>query len=149
MIKNAAENLCRFIDPHRVLDSDSHEGSRWPLVILAFDESHILNEFPRRCSWTVFSALRDTLQAIVSKPIFSLFLSTAGSLLQFSPEIESSPSGQVVNHSHRTLDPITEISFDDIAYPAKEYTVLLSEVVTIKWISHLGRPLCAHFTYSF
>ena len=92
--------------------------------------------------------LRHTLQVISERPIFSLFLSTAGSLLQISPEIQSGPSDSVVGHSLRTLDPITEISFDDIAYPAKEDTVSLSEVVTTNWISHLGRPLCVHFTHS-
>jgi hypothetical protein len=140
-IENAAENLCRFIDPHGVLDSN--EGSRWPLVIFAFDESHMLTESPDPCGWTLFSALRDTLRVIVKKPIFSLFVSTAGSLLQ----IESGPWGPI-NDNLRLLDPITEISFDDIAYHAKEDTVSLSEVVTTDWISHLGRPLCVHFTYS-
>jgi len=146
-IQDVAEKLCRFIDPHSALDLE--EGPRWPLVILAFDESHILTEFPRRCHWTLFSELHRTLQVIGKRPIFSLFLSTAGSILQFSPEIKSDPSRRVVNHDLRPLDPITEISFDDIAYSAKENSVTLSEVTTTDWISHLGRPLCVHSPYSF
>jgi hypothetical protein len=143
----AGDSLCQFIDPHGVLDSDA--GSRWPLVILAFDESHILTEFPERCGWTLFSELRRTLQAIIKQPIFSLFLATAGSFHLFSPEIKSDPSRRVIEKSLRPLDPITEISFDDLAYLAKEGTVSLSRVVATDWISHLGRPLCVHLTYSF
>jgi hypothetical protein len=130
-----------------VLDRD--EGSRWPLVILAFDESHILTEFPKCCGWTLFSELRRTLQVIVKQPIFSLFLATAGSFHVLSPEITSHSSNRVVNEFLRPLDPITEISFDDIAYRAEENTVSLSRVVTTDWISHLGRPLYVHFTHSF
>jgi hypothetical protein len=147
-VEEVAKKLCRFIDPHGVLDS-ADPGPRWPLVILAFDESHILTEFPERCDWTLFSELRRTLQAIVKWPIFSLFLSTAGNFHRFSPEIHSDPSRRVVNHDLRPLDPITEISFDDLAFSAKEDTVSLREVVTTEWISHLGRPLCVHFIYSF
>ena len=146
-VKNAAEELCRFIDPHSVLDSD--KGSRWPLVIFGFDESHILTEYPEGCVWTVFSELRRTLQAMGKRPIFSLFLSTAGSFHLFSPEINSDPSNRVTNKDLRPLDPITEISFDDLAYLAEEDTVSLSHVVTTDWISHLGRPLYVHFTYPF
>jgi hypothetical protein len=146
-VKKAADSLCRFIDLHGVLDSDT--GSRWPLVILAFDESHILTEFPEGCGWTLFSELRRTLQAIGKQPIFSLFLATAGSFHLFSPEIRSDPSRRVTDKSLRPLDPITEISFDDLAYPAKEDSVSLSRVVATDWIAHLGRPLCVHFTYSF
>ena len=146
-VKAAGEELCRFIDPHRVLDSAA--GSRWPLVILAFDESHILTEFPERCGWTLFSELRRALQVIVKQPIFSLFLATAGSFHHISPEIKSDPSRRVTDAGLRLLDPITEISFDDLAYLAEEDTVSLSRVVSTDWISHLGRPLCVHFPYTF
>ena len=146
-IEDAAEKLCRFIDPHKALDVG--EGPRWPLVILAFDESHILTEFPEHCDWTLFSELCCMLQVIGNRPIFSLFLSIVGSLVQNSPEIKSDPSSRVVNHNLRPLEPITEICFDDIAYPAQEGRVSLSEVITTDWISHLGRPLCVHFPYTF
>ena len=44
-VNKTGELLCKFIDPRGVLDSD--KGSRWPLVILAFDESHILTDNPK------------------------------------------------------------------------------------------------------
>ncbi len=146
-VTEAGEELCRFIDSKRVLDS--RDGSRRPLILLSFDESHILTDIPKYSSWTVFSELRRVLREIVDHPIFSLFLSTAGSFHQFSPEIRSDPSGRITNHKLTPLHPISEICFDDIAYPAKEYTVSLDRVVKTDWISHLGRPLYVHFTYSF
>jgi hypothetical protein len=146
-VTEAGEELCRFIDSNRVLDS--RDGSRRPLVLLSFDESHILTDTPKYSSWTVFSELRRVLQEIVDHPIFSLFLSTAGSFHQFSPEIRSDPSGRITNHKLTPLHPISEICFDEIARPVKENAVTLDQVVTTDWICHLGRPLYVHFTYSF
>jgi hypothetical protein len=146
-VEEAGERLCRFIDPDSLLDSS--EGSRRPLVILSFDESHILTDIPKCSGWTLFSELRRILREIIDHPIFSLFLSTAGRFHLFSPEIRSDHSNRITNHKLTPLHPISEICFDDIAYPAKEYTVSLDRVVTTDWISHLGRPLYVHFTYSF
>jgi hypothetical protein len=146
-VNEAGEKLCRFIDSERVLNLAS--GSRRPLVILSFDESHTLIDIPKRSSWTLFSELRRVLREIVDYPIFSLLLSTAGRFHQFSPEIRSDPSGRITNHELTPLHPISEICFDDIAYAAKENTVALDKVVTTDWMSHLGRPLYVHFTYSF
>ena len=147
-VETTGGNLCKFIDPQGVLDSDN--GSRWPLVILAFDESHILTDNPKDQSWTLFSELRRTLREIVDLPIFSLFLSTAGSFHLFSPEIKSDHSSRVTNAVLLPLDPVSEISFDDIAFAAQEDTVSLDRVVQTDWMSHLGRPLCVHFyKYTF
>ncbi len=146
-LKEAGERLCRFIDPDRLLDSC--DGSRRPLVILSFDESHILTDNPKRSRWTLFSELRRILREIIDHPIFSLFLSTAGRFHLFSPEIRSDDSNRITNLNLAPLHPISEICFDDMAYPARENTVSLDRVVKTDWISHLGRPLYVHFTYSF
>ena len=146
-VKEAGEELCRFIDPHRLLDSE--KGPRRPLIILAFDESYILTDNPKRCNWTLFSELRRTLRGIVNHPIFTLFLSTAGRFHLFSPEIHSDPSRRVTESDLHPLDPISEVSFDDIAFPARKNTVSLDRVVQTDWISHLGRPLYVHFLYFF
>ncbi|KAI0245807.1 hypothetical protein BJV78DRAFT_1260011 [Lactifluus subvellereus] len=138
-VKEAGQKLCRFVDPHGLLDSDT--GSRWPLVILAFDEAHILTDTPQDTVWTLFSELRRTLRGVIDFPIFSLFLSTAGRFHLFSPEIRSDPSNRITNSYLVPLDPISEISFDDLAFPAREDTVTLDRVVQLDWISHLGRPL--------
>lgn len=138
-IKDSGERLCKFLDRGGVLDSST--GPRRPLVILSFDESHVLTDTPKTGGWTLFVELRRTLREIVGFPIFSLFLSTAGRFHLFSPEIRSDPSTRVSRADLVPLDPISEVSFDDLAFPAKEYTVPLSRVVKLDWISHLGRPL--------
>jgi hypothetical protein len=146
-VKTTGKLLCKFIDPHSVLDSDI--GPRWPLVILAFDESQILTNNPKDRKWTLFSELRRSLREIVDWPIFSLYLSTAGSFHLFSPDIKSDHSSRVTNAALLPLDPISEISFDDLAFPAQEGTVSLDRVIQMDWMSHLGRPLCVYFPYIF
>jgi hypothetical protein len=146
-LEEAGEKLCRFVDPHRLLDSA--EGPRWPLVVFAFDEAHILTDNPPDDDWNLFLELRRILRQIHKFPIFSLFLSTAGRFNLCSSEIRSDPSNRVRDPSFRPLDPISEISFDDLEYPALKDTVTLDRVVQIDWISHLGRPLYVHSSYPF
>lgn len=138
-VSEAGFQLCAFIDPRQILINQ--KGPRRPLIIFSFDESHILTDSYKDREWTKFSVLRSTLQRLVNLPLFSLFLSTAGHFRRFSPEIRSDPSRRVVTEVLRPLDPITEISFDCLANPAKEYSVSLHQVVQIEWIAHLGRPL--------
>lgn len=140
-VKDSGTDLCRFIDPYDVLDSS---GPRRPLLIFSFDESHILTDTPKDAGWTLFVELRRTLRELVDLPIFSLFLSTVGRFHLFSPEIRSDPSTRVAKADLVPLNPITEVSFDDLAFPAKEDTVTLGRVVQVDWISHLGRPLYAY-----
>jgi hypothetical protein len=141
-VLDAGAKLSLFVDPYKLLDSS--QGPRHPLVILTFDESHMLTETPRNKSWTVFSELCQVLGELVEEPIFSLFLSTAGKLHLFSPEIRSDPSRRAKNNDLPCLHPVSEISFDDLAYPAMEDEIMLSQVVQTKWISHFGRPLYVH-----
>src|SRR5258708_38816080 len=112
-LKDAGEKFCRFVDEHSVLDSQN--GPRWPLVILAFDEAHVLrNNPPGQPSWNLFLELRRILQQFHDHAIFSVFLSTAGRFKQFSPDTREPDK--------RPLDPIQEISFDYVAYPALKDT---------------------------
>jgi hypothetical protein len=150
-LQEAGEDLCRFIDEHRL--SDSKKGPRRPLVILAFDEADTLTDNPPdKKNWNLFSELRRVLRQIQHLQIFSLFLSTAGRFDKFSPDVHSDPSARAREpefRDFRPLDPISEISFDDIAYPAPKDTVTINKVVGIKWMSHLGRPLYVHPSYLF
>jgi hypothetical protein len=72
-VKEAGQRHCDLIDPHHVLDSPF--GPRHPLVILAFDEAHVLTSDPGDTYWNVLVELRRTLRITVKQPIFSLFLS--------------------------------------------------------------------------
>jgi hypothetical protein len=140
-----AYRLCRFIDEHRFLDPEN--GPRRPLVVLAFDEADALTDNPPNQDWNLFSELRRVLRQTNELPIFSLFLSTAGRFDKLSPVIRSDPSARAREPDNRPLDPISEISFDDIAYPALKGTITINKVVAIDWISHLGRPLYVHPSY--
>jgi hypothetical protein len=151
-IENAGRELSQFVDPHKLLDRNAGRPRR-PLVIFAFDEAHILTDNPpvanRATTWNLFSELRRVLRQSSDHPIFWLFLSTAGRFNLFSPEISSDPSRRIQNSILSTLDPITEISFDDLAYDAPEYEIMLERVVLMDWMCHLGRPLYALFGYHF
>ncbi|KAF8491845.1 hypothetical protein F5888DRAFT_1892004 [Russula emetica] len=137
--QEAGYRLCRFIDEHRFLDPEN--DPRRPLVVLAFDEADALTDNPPDQDWNLFSELHRVLRQINELPIFSLFLSTAGRFNKFSRMIRSDPSARAREPGNRPLDPISEISFDDIAYPALEATITIDKAVAIDWISHLGRPL--------
>jgi hypothetical protein len=151
-IERAGELLAKFVDPRGLLDRDK-DLPRRPLVILAFDEAHILTDNPpitnRATKWNLFSELRRILRQTSDHAIFSLFLSTAGRFNLFSPEISSDPSSRIQHSNLSTLDPITEISFDDLAYDAPENKIKLEDVVGMNWMCHLGRPLYALFGYHF
>jgi hypothetical protein len=151
-IESAGKLLAQFVDPGNFLDRDK-ELPRRPLVIFAFDEAHILTDNPpipnRATNWNLFSELRRILRETSDYAIFSLFLSTAGRFNLFSPEISSDPSRRIQDTTLSTLDPITEISFDDLAYDAPEYKIMLKQVVEMDWMCHLGRPLYALFGYHF
>ena len=149
-IENAGDLLAQFVDPGKLLDHDG-ERPRRPLVIFAFDEAHVLTDYPqitstsRATNWNLFSELRRVLKQTSDHAIFYLFLSTAGRFHLFSPETSSDSSMLIQNLTLSTLDPITEISFDDLAYAAPEYKVMLEQVVGIDWMCHLGRPLYSLF----
>jgi hypothetical protein len=125
-------------------------GPRRPLVVLAFDEADTLTDNPPgQSTWNLFSELRRVLRQIQHLQIFSLFLSTAGRFDKLSPDVHSDPSARARELEFRPLDPISEVSFDDIAYPALKDTVTIGRVVEDDWISHLGRPLYVHPSYPF
>jgi hypothetical protein len=147
-VEDAGKLLARFAGPDKLLDRDKQLPRR-PLVIFAFDEAHILTDNPpitnRANEVESVSELRRILRQTSDQAIFSLFLSTAGRFNLFSPEISSGPSRRIQNISLSTLGPITEISFDGLAYDAPEYKIRLEQVVEMDWMCHLGRPLYALF----
>ncbi len=147
-LQKAGEMLCRFVDEHELLESK--KGPRRPLVVLAFDEAHTLTDNPpNQPDWNLFSELRRVLRQIKDLQIFSLFLSTAGRFNKFSSDIHSDPSVRAREPDYCPLDPFSEISFDDIAYPALKDTVTIDKVVGIDWILHLGRPLYVYPSVPF
>lgn len=83
------------------------------------------------------------MRCIRTEPIFSVFLFTASKFHVFNPETLADPSRRVQEGTLNTLPPITEMSFDELAYTTKEGLTTLDEVVQDDWMAHLGRPLYA------
>jgi len=140
-ISEAGIRLKEFIDEHGDIRSEV-ESTKWPLVVLAFDEAHNLTGFPTDGRWTVYSELRRSLCWLVQLPIFTLFLSTAGKFRLFSPDRLNDYSGRVKLGYQRVLPPITETGFDQFALTAIENQTTLDQVVQDEWICSFGRPLC-------
>ena len=145
-LKEAAERLCRFVDPQGLLDMA--KGPRRPLIVFAFDEAHTLTDNPSNASdhigvRNLFFELHRVLQQIHKYPIFSLFLSTAGrfNLLPASSMFQSGLSNRNRDPNYCPFAPISEVGFDSVAYPAEENFVTLDQVVTFGCIAHFGRPL--------
>jgi hypothetical protein len=152
-VDEAGEALTNFLKPPKRRWSDSQLVM--PLVILTFDEAHVLADPPSE-DWTMFSELRRVLRELYGAPIFTLFLSTNSKFQAFNPDIRSDPSRRIANDRLVPLPPITEMGFDVLAYTAKEGDTIIEEVAHDKWMSHLGRPLYAFqsahpvgFTYHF
>jgi hypothetical protein len=120
-----------------------------PILILAFDEAHILTESVHDRNWSIYSELRRCLSQLDTLPIFTLFLSTAGKFRLFSPERPSERSKRIVQGHKRLLPPITETGFDQLALLAEEGQTTLEQVVRDEWIYRLGRPLYAFPTFAF
>ncbi len=139
-MKEAGEALSCFLSSsiERVGD---RSGLCKPLIILSFDECHVLGERMWDKNWTIFSELRRTLRELHHEPIFSLFLSTASDFHVINPGISADPSFFITDDNFQTLPPITETCFDVLAYTTKEGVTTLDEVAHDRWMSHLGRPL--------
>ena len=87
---------------------------------------------------SLFSELVHALHEVIYLPIFTLFLSVAA---------PKGPSSQVETLDFPYPPPISETSFDDFAFPAIEDMMMLDQVISDKWISHLGRPLYEHLAF--
>jgi hypothetical protein len=147
LVLKAAKELTQFLDPADILASKA--GAQQPLVILSFDEGHMLTTIQVEQGVPLFTELVWALHLItvIDLPIFSLFLSMPPIFHSFSPKYQADPSSRVVNLDLLLPPPITEISFDDLSSPAIEDTVTLDKVIGDRWISHLGRPLYEHLNF--
>jgi len=130
-------------------NADSKMKTRRPLVILAFDKAHILTELMPNRSWSIYSELCRCLSHLISLPIFTLFLSTAGKFRHFYPGREWEISTRVAQGLKLVLPPITETGFDQFALPVQPGQTTLYHVTQDEWIYRLGRPLYVFLTSAF
>lgn len=130
-VQQAGDELINFIFPLKGICKEN--GLRRPLLILAFDEAHQLASGYYYQEPILLSELRRVLSEFNGKPIFGLFLSTVANT--FKP------------YDIQDLPPITETSFDALAYVAEEGVTTLDEVAQARWMAHLGRPLFAFISF--
>ncbi|PCH44741.1 hypothetical protein WOLCODRAFT_145141 [Wolfiporia cocos MD-104 SS10] len=120
--------------------------NRSPQVVVVFDESHTLTEVEQHSKTgdmgrTNFSQLQRVLRRLNQAPLFSLFLSTLGDIMQFSPSRDQDKSGRIVLGELELIPPFTEVGFDHftIKFDVNASTDL-SDVAEDEYICRLGRP---------
>lgn len=136
-----ARDLLRFLNP----DIDkSNMKTLPPVVVLAFDESHVLaiekHQFDTG-TFSKFSELRRALRALNVLPIFSVFLSTSGKIQNFTPRPDEDDSGRVQKSELVLLPPFTELGFDQMASKISDGKVTIEEVSELDFMVRFGRPL--------
>ncbi|KAM6501250.1 hypothetical protein JOM56_004264, partial [Amanita muscaria] len=114
-----------------------------PLVVLAFDEAHVLSVEKYQLDtgyFSKFSELRRALRALNELPIFSVFLSTAGKIQNITPPAGSDDSGRVQKAELVLLPPFTELGFDQMVEKISDSTLTIEDVTTDKFMARFGRP---------
>jgi len=148
-VGSAGKKLKGFVDPRNVLEGNPNTHMRRPFVIFSFDEAHELTKCKPNENWSIYIELRHSFTYLDELPFFFLFLSTSGKFRDPTPETRWGPSTRIADDSHLTLPPITETGFDQFAFTAIEGQTTLEEVMTNRWIAHLGRPLYVFWLCAF
>jgi hypothetical protein len=115
-----------------------------PLVVLAFDEAHVLSIEKHQFDtgyFSKFSELRRALRALNELPIFSVFLSTSGKIQNITPRAEFDGSGRVQKSDLVLLPPFTELGFDQMVRQISNGDLTIEEVSTVMFMALFGRPL--------
>ena len=134
---SAASSLASF------LASRQTHGHQEPILILAFDEAHVLNEEITVGSVSPLIGLRKALRIIRTQPIFTVFLSTTGKIRDFTPPPSEDPSGRLSGGDLKLFPPFTELGFDQFARAqgiAKKGADI-EEMARPEAMAMFGRPL--------
>jgi hypothetical protein len=74
-------------------------------------------EGDREDAWSNFSKLLHVLRALHRFPLFSLLLSTTGTISQFTSAKDEDVSRRVILGQLALIQPFTDLSFDTLAKP--------------------------------
>ena len=123
-------------------------ASEHPLVVLAFDEAHTLTELEDNGSWSRYGEMHRVIRGLHDFSLFSLFLSTSGTLFEISPTTRRDSSARSFPKMEVML-PFCELGFDQFSkYVDFHGPVKFSQVTSEEHLTSYGRPLCvlnAHF----
>ena len=64
-------------------------------------------------TWSNFSVLRHVLQALCHFPLFTLFLSSMGKILQFTSQVQDTLK-RIANHDLTLIKPFMDLGFDTL-----------------------------------
>ncbi|KAM6501286.1 hypothetical protein JOM56_004300 [Amanita muscaria] len=135
--KRAALDLLKCLNPELEAAEIKTLKTIPPLVILAFEEAHVLLVEKHQSDigyFSKFSELRRALRALKELPIFSVFLSTSGKIQNITPHAEDDGSG-------RLLPPFIELGFDQMVGQISDGALTIETVSNIKFMVRFGRPL--------
>lgn len=137
-IGRTALGLIEFLSPGL---EDVDRKTLPPLVVLAFDEPHVLSAEKHQFDTgylSKFSELRRALRALNALPIFSVFLSTTGGIQNVTPRASNDTSGRVQKSELVLLPPFTELGFDQMVGPISDGALTIEEVSTIGFMVCFG-----------
>jgi hypothetical protein len=109
-------------------------------VFIVFDEAHTLANSYDDDNESRFISLCRVLHALRSLPLFSFFLSTTGKITQFGQPRGHDNSGRINGGCLVSPRPYVFIGFDQLIEKFEQGQEL-DHVTSLRFISHLGRPL--------
>jgi hypothetical protein len=135
----AADTITKFLKQFLNIDPADER----PVLVLSIDEAHFLTSDPHRHGWTAFTAFRRVLHRIRNEGlVFTLFLSTAGKIGEYSPPQRLDKSARVNKGTYHSLPPFFDLDFDQFAdkiVPSDGFS--LEKFTTTEEIIKFGRPL--------
>jgi hypothetical protein len=116
---------------------------RLPPIILSFDDADQLAELTKDGRWSIFSKIRRALYYTGGRPIFSIFLSKtfAFNFREHIPKHIIHPTDRIIPTTKARHPILTEVGFDELAYPIVMGETTLEQVSDVDFMSHYGRPL--------
>lgn len=122
--------------------------SKPPLIILAYDEAHVLS-FPKNekelRAPTAYSQHRRVIRGLRKLPIFALFLSTTGKIQDLTPPPKIDSSDRLFKLILRLPTPFTALGFDQMfkahAFTAPGQNFGINDVSRVGFMVLFGRPL--------
>ena len=128
-----------------LIEEANSDEAQDPLVILVFDEAHILTkkktEFDRANRRTNFGELRKALRNLNIVSLFSFFLSTTGKITQFVPSRDKDESMRVVAGELELIQLFIDLGFDQLVNKLRKGAQKLTEVTKEEFMVQFGRPL--------
>ena len=153
-LRKPFEELCKALGDESVPELSAEPPSKrkklnpkdeYPLVVLAFDEVHSLakkEETQGFGSWSRFGEMCRAIRGFLRSKLFTVFLSTSGTLFGITPAPAHDVSARMLHHAEVML-PFCELGFDEFAQCLDFHeTVKLSHIASDEHLTSYGRPLC-------